>query len=175
MGGSCRFCRKTLLKSVSDDGQGGVSVSLIEPPPTANDPPPRSVVDAIEEAATCASCGALLGAALLLRRAVELIAVDQGADRSTRLRDQIEYLESEGLLPTGFETAAEGIRELGNEAAHRDTSHWESPKPGELSGAERVGHWLGMAQAMVGWFYQPDDVIAALDQVHAASPPRTDP
>ena len=162
----CRSCRKTLIAEVRDDGQGGFTVTLIDPPATASDPAPTSVVDTINEAAKCLSIDALLATALLLRRAVELVVTCQGV-KGKNLFYKIEHLCSAGRLPSILKSVADEVRELGNDAAHEDMCDWEFPQPGKLAKPEELDMWLRLSRGMVGWFYAPDEVNKDFDQMSA--------
>lgn len=164
MHGTCRSCRKTTIVEVRDDGQGGFTVALIEPPATASEPAPKSVVDAINEAAKCLSIDAILATALLLRRAVELVVTCQGA-RGNSLFGKIESLHADGRLPSGLKLVVDQVRDLGNKAAHGDVCDWELAEAGELAKSEELAMWLRLSRAMVGWYYRPDEVIQDLDQM----------
>ena len=95
-----------------------------------------------------------------------MILCDQGA-KDRKLSDMIESLHSDGRLPSGLKAVADQVKDLGNEAAHRDVHEWEFPKPGKRVKSEEIYMWLGLSRVMVGWFYLPDEVNQDFDRMSA--------
>ena len=167
LGSSCT-CGKTILSRIVGDTDGAPRIESVMPPTRAGQQAPASVVDALAEAALCASFGAWMAAALLLRRTVEQIADDLGAQQQRDLYKKLKLLEREGQLSEWLRLAHD-IRELGREAGHRDTAHWPlraEPTTGSvgtpLSQHEELRLLLVQVQDFVCWLYRPQEVIVAL-------------
>ena len=112
-----------------------------------------------------------MAAALLLRRTVEQIADDLGAQQQRDLYKKLKSLEREEQLSEWLRLAHH-IRELGRDAAHRDTTRWplrDEPPAGTvgtpLSQHEELRLLLVRVQDFVCWLYRPREVIVALHQM----------
>lgn len=78
---------------------------------------PAPVLSALEESIRCHAAECYRASALMVRRTLEEVCLDQGATGSN-LKERIESLTSKVALPVGFIPALHDLRLLGNDAAH---------------------------------------------------------
>lgn len=71
----------------------------------------------IDEAKICLGANANKAAAIMARRALQKVCIDQGAP-DTNLESQIDWLGEKGILPKAMVSLAHSIRWVGNDAAH---------------------------------------------------------
>ncbi len=115
------------------------------------DAAPTAIRAALREAVLCKEVGAFHGGALVCRRAIQLIAREQGA-ATGNLRDEIDGL----TIPEPLKEAAHAIRLVGNEAGHPDAEHWESVA------SEDLGALLDLTYQIVQYIYEMPRRTAAL-------------
>jgi len=104
---------------------------------------PQSARDAFDEAQRCMGVQAHTAAAFLARRVLEGIAVDQGARRGT-LAAKLKRLKIDGVIDGRLADWAEGLRVVGNDAAH------DVDKPVSRDDAADV---LTFAEALADYIY----------------------
>ena len=114
---------------------------------------PESVQDALREAEQCQAVNAVHGGALMCRRAIQLIARDQGAEPSN-LQAEIDGLD----IPQRLKEAAHAIRLVGNDAAHPDPLQWEAVTREELAAL------LHLAYQIVHYLYELPSQIESFEE-----------
>jgi hypothetical protein len=78
---------------------------------------PKRIVESFEEALRCHQVGAHTAAAIMIRRTLEELCQDRGAEGGT-LKDRIEALKDKLTIPRDLLDAMDELRLLGNDAAH---------------------------------------------------------
>ena len=131
----CYFCNKTVASSVGYDG----SVGYIHICPHCNRPTyfyggriqvpkplPLSPVtgvednvrDLFEEARKCISTESYTAVAMLCRKLLMNIAVDQGAKKNKKFQEYVEYIQEENLVSKNAKELLTEIKDIGNDANH---------------------------------------------------------
>lgn len=115
----CNNCQQHFLTIRLKNQYGQILKSYPEDlPKTVNSLISDSVKKDFEEALLCQSVGAYRGAAVLARRAVQLICLDKGAKKGEKLRKQIEELFDNNIITQDIKDWADEVRYIGNDAAH---------------------------------------------------------
>jgi Domain of unknown function (DUF4145) len=96
------------------------SARNVEPAVKSSVPP--AILEDLQQAETCEEVGAIYGAALLYRRAVQYFCRDKKAPDG-RLKGQISYLANNGIITSSLKELAEHVRIIGNDIAHPDAQH----------------------------------------------------
>lgn len=78
---------------------------------------PENIRNDINEARLCLSVGAFRGAAVLSRRALQVICLEKGSEKD-KLVDQIDDLFTKNIITDDIKNWAHEIRYVGNDAAH---------------------------------------------------------
>lgn len=78
---------------------------------------PETIKKDFDEALLCLSVGAIRGAAVLARRAVQNICEEKGISKRD-LKDQIDELFSKNVITSDLRDWAHEVRYVGNDAAH---------------------------------------------------------
>ena len=78
---------------------------------------PEGVVRTFEEALDCHAAGCFTAAAIMVRRTLEEICAERGT-QGAMLRARLKDLRSKIVLPSELLDAMDGLRLLGNDAAH---------------------------------------------------------
>lgn len=86
---------------------------------------PGSILATLEEAVKCHAAGAYKAAALMVRRLLEEICLDQNAT-GTDLKKRLAALGQNVLIPKELLEAADELRLLGNDAAHIEAKSYDS-------------------------------------------------
>lgn len=123
---------------------------------------PESVQASMDEAFVCASTGATMAGALVTRRALQLIARDQGVASGT-LKTEIDAMD----LPGALKTAAHHVRVVANEAAHPDPVDWDA-----VSG-EELKELIDLTVEIIHYLYELPQRIARLGST--SEPPTEEP
>jgi hypothetical protein len=84
---------------------------------------PAAILEDLQQAEMCESVGAIYGAALLYRRAVQYLCRDKKVPDSGGLKGQISYLANNGIITSSLKELAEHVRIIGNDIAHPDAQH----------------------------------------------------
>ena len=79
---------------------------------------PADVASLYEEARKCMAASAHTAAALLARKLLMNVAVEQGAKENQTFLSYVEYLADNGYVPPNGRAWVDHIRDKGNEAAH---------------------------------------------------------
>jgi hypothetical protein len=115
----CNNCHQHFLTIRLKNQYGQILKSYPEGlPKTVNSLISDSVKKDFEEALLCQSVGAYRGAAVLARRAVQLICLDKGAKEGEKLYKQIEELFDNNIITQDIKDWADEVRYIGNDAAH---------------------------------------------------------
>jgi hypothetical protein len=113
----CNSCNFQVLV-VRQRQSGNISRVYPAPLPRATDPRiPEAVKNDFDEALLCLSVGAVRGAAILARRAVQTICKDQGATKKD-LKDKIDELFEKNIVTASLKDWGHEVRIVGNDAAH---------------------------------------------------------
>ncbi|MEM6993081.1 MAG: DUF4145 domain-containing protein [Myxococcota bacterium] len=72
----------------------------------------------LREACSCLNAGAARAAAVMLRRALERLCLDLGADEDLNLHDKIDHLSKAGALSKRWANVAMDLKVFGNDGAH---------------------------------------------------------
>jgi hypothetical protein len=78
---------------------------------------PQNVLDAFEEAIKCHSQDCYVAAAIMVRKTLEEVCLDRGAE-GDNLKDRITALGDKVVLPQAMLDGLNDLRLLGNDAAH---------------------------------------------------------
>lgn len=91
--------------------------------------PPR-IVSALSEAIVCHAAGCFTASAMLIRKTLELLCDEQGAE-GDNLKQRVEALAETIVLPRALIDGLDELRLLGNDAAHVKARAYESIGPDE--------------------------------------------
>ncbi len=79
---------------------------------------PMGVHAIYEEARNCMSVSGYHAVAMLCRKLIMHVAVDQGADEGESFKSYVDHLEAIGVVPRPLKSFADHVRGIGNEANH---------------------------------------------------------
>lgn len=116
---------------------------------------PERVVASFEEAITCHAHRCYVAAAIMVRKTLEEICVDRGADGGN-LRQKIEALGTTVVLPQTLLTGLDDLRLLGNDAAHLESRVYEQVGQEELEVA------IDVAKEILKATYQYESLMGRL-------------
>jgi len=85
---------------------------------------PSTVVKSFDEALTCAANGCHVAAAMLIRKTLEEVCEDRGAE-GDNLKERIGSLRTKLTLPNELFEAMDHLRLLGNDAAHIEAKTYD--------------------------------------------------
>lgn len=85
---------------------------------------PQPILDTLKEAVSCVAAGAYRAAALMVRRLLEELCQDRGAE-GRDLRARLDALGTQIVVPTELMEAANELRLLGNDAAHIEAKSYD--------------------------------------------------
>jgi len=110
--GICNYCHKPVL--VKNDGD----IVFPTPLPLPSDKRiPEHIRQDLDEAKICFSVDAYRACAVMARRAIQSAAIDKGTTKGN-LVEQINELESIGIITKDLKEWATVVRWVGNDAAH---------------------------------------------------------
>jgi hypothetical protein len=95
---------------------------------------PKPVVETLSEALDCQSHNCHISAAIMVRRTLEEVCADHGAEGND-LKARIRDLKNLVILPPDLFAAMDELRLLGNDAAHIEAKTYEKIGPEELATA----------------------------------------
>lgn len=116
---------------------------------------PEKIKCSLEEAIGCESIEAYIGAAIMVRRALECLCEDRGATGKT-LKERIGDLKSKIILPAELFEALDNLRLLGNDAAHIESKDYENIGKDEVSVA------IELTKEVLKASYQYEDLLNKL-------------
>lgn len=108
--------------------------SIVYPPELIDFDPagiPAEVVVSFKEAISCHSVGSFRAAALMIRRTLEEVCGERGAEGNT-LKDRLTALGGKIVLPKELLDAADELRLLGNDAAHIESKSYAAVSKQEV-------------------------------------------
>ncbi|MGH9014572.1 MAG: DUF4145 domain-containing protein [Acidimicrobiia bacterium] len=137
---------------------GGARVVASYPPEVidfdASELPPP-VLASLTEAVTCHAAGAYRASVLMVRRTLEEVCDEQGAE-GRDLHARIETLRDKAILPAGFLEGMHDLRLLGGDAAHIELRWFDQVDRGEAEDAIEILKFLLIA------LYQSDALMGRL-------------
>ena len=98
---------------------------------------PEQVKQALEEAIICHAAGCHRAAAIMVRRTLEDLCRDRGAN-GNNLKDRIKALQTRVVLPQELLDAMDDLRLLGNDAAHIESQEYNAVGQAEVEVAIAV-------------------------------------
>jgi len=93
---------------------------------------PQTVLSTFEESLNCHANGCFVASAIMVRRTLEEICADRGAN-GNNLKARLKNLGSKIVLPQELLEAMDELRLLGNEAAHLEAKDYENISNTELT------------------------------------------
>lgn len=123
---------------------------------------PQSVVNSLEEAIACHASQCFIAAAIMVRKTLEELCRDQGAQGSN-LRQRIRDLGTKVILPKELLGALDELRLLGNDAAHVESQAYEKV------GKEEVEIGIEFAKEVLKAVYQYSTLLSRLQGLKKAS------
>jgi Domain of unknown function (DUF4145) len=161
----CQACGEVVYRQVDLNEQDH---TLAQWPPKGIRPAHPSVPAPIgadwREAHLCLSIGAFRGAAAMARRAVQGVAIEQGA-KDAKLSAQLKELEAKATLHPTMVEWADHIRLLGNVGAHPGADGLETVSEDE---AREVVRFL---DELLRWLYELPAETAAARAARSPSTP----
>lgn len=117
---------------------------------------PDAVVSSMTEALVCHAHGAMRGSALMIRRTLEDLCADRGAD-GENLLDRIHALADLVVVPPELLSGVDNLRLLGNDAAHVKARDYED------IGDDEVALAIEVTKELIKSVYQFKDLVAKLE------------
>ena len=116
---------------------------------------PPSVLSAIEEAATCHAHECYVASAIMVRKTLEEVCHDRGAEGGT-LKERLTALRTKVVLPEALLDGLDELRLLGNDAAHVESREYEQV------GKDEVEVALDVTKEILKATYQLDSIVGRL-------------
>ena len=116
---------------------------------------PAGVQRALEEAITCHANGAFIAAAVMVRKALEELCRDREAS-GRNLKQRIKALGESAIIPAELFNGLDDLRLLGNDAAHVESTTYDSV------GSEEVEIALEFTKEVLKAVYQYSTLLAKL-------------
>jgi hypothetical protein len=116
---------------------------------------PDKVLAAFGEAVTCHAHGAWTAAAMMVRKTLEDLCLDRGAEGATLFK-RMEALRDQATLPPALLDGLDALRLLGNDAAHVESRAYEQV------GKEEIEVGIAVAQEILKATYQMDSIVGRL-------------
>ena len=156
-----RRCPNSLCSSHVFVALEGQSILVSYPPEridfdSTNLPP--EVVSALEEAIICHANQCFIAAAMLLRKTLEYLCAERGAE-GDNLKQRISALATTVVLPKDLLDGLDDIRLLGNDAAHIESSDYDNIGKDELEVA------IDFAKEVLKAVYQYTGLLARLQKL----------
>jgi Domain of unknown function (DUF4145) len=121
---------------------------------------PETVLAPFEEAIKCHAHGCYVASAIMVRKTLEEICADRGAQGNS-LRARLESLQGKLLLPKEMFDALHDLRLLGNDAAHVELSDFDAIDAAKTEAAIDIGKEILKAA------YQYKTLMGKLDALKA--------
>lgn len=128
---------------------------------------PPAVLASLEEAVKCHANDCPRAAAIMVRRTLEEMCHDRGAQGDT-LKSRLEVLGETVVLPKELLEGLDNLRLLGNDAAHIEAATYEQV------GEDEVELALDVAKEVLKGVYQYGDLVARLDALKKQPEPPTE-
>lgn len=119
---------------------------------------PERVQEPLEEAIECHANECFRAAAVMVRRTLEAVCEDQGAEGDS-LYARIESLGQKIVLPKGLVAALHDLRLLGNDAAHVEAREYENVGKREVEVAVEI------AKMIIHATYQMDAILKGMKEL----------
>jgi hypothetical protein len=116
---------------------------------------PTEVRDALEEAITCHAHDCFVASAIMVRKTLEELCRERGA-QGGNLKDRIKDLGSKVVLPQELLDGLDDLRLLGNDAAHIESTVFNS------IGREEVEVGVEFTKEVLKAVFQYSDLLARL-------------
>jgi hypothetical protein len=159
-------CRAALFVVYQLDKDGPVAVELLPPEVIDFDTTnlPTAVTECLEEAVKCHANACCRAGAMMVRRTLEEVCHEQGAQGKT-LKDRLNTLSKVVALPIDLVTGLDELRLLGNDAAHVEFRDYPIVGEAELHLA------LDVTKEIIQAVYQRSELIQRLQARRRAAPP----
>ena len=122
---------------------------------------PERVQEPLEEAIDCHAHECYPAAAVMVRRTLEAVCEDQGA-QGVDLAKRIESLGQAIVLPKGMIKALHNLRLMGNDAVHVEARVYAEV------GKQEVEVGINVAKTILQATYQMDSLLGELEQLKAS-------
>lgn len=153
-----RQCPNVECNSIVFVALEGDQVILSFPPEVINfdaaELPPE-ILASLSEAITCHAAGAYRASAIMVRRTLEELCVDKGA-QGDNLYKRVAALKGAALVPQELLDAAHELRLLGNDAAHLEAKSYNS------IGRQEAGLAIELAKELLKAVYQYKSLVDKL-------------
>lgn len=116
---------------------------------------PSNIVATIEEALTCHANNAYSAAAMMVRKTLEELCADQGAE-GNNLYGRLQSLSKKIVVPETLLEAANELRLLGNDAAHIEAKTFNQVSKDEVEAG------IELAKELLKAVYQMDSLVTKL-------------
>ncbi len=116
---------------------------------------PQPILATLEEAISCHSADCFKATALMVRRLLEELCEDKGAVGAS-LKDRLQSLGSNIIVPKELLDAADELRLLGNDAAHIEAKSYNS------IGKEEAALAIELAKELLKAVYQYSSLVGRL-------------
>jgi hypothetical protein len=127
---------------------------------------PAPVVKALEEAITCHGDQCLVAAAIMVRKTLEELCRERGAD-GTNLKARIKALGTKVILPQELLDGLDDLRLLGNDAAHIESQEYDKV------GKEEVEIGIEFTKEVLKAVYQYSTLLNRLRSLKKPTSPQT--
>jgi hypothetical protein len=124
---------------------------------------PGKILDVFQEAITCHAEECYIAAAIMIRRTLEEICEDKGA-QGHNLKDRITDLGGKIVIPKELMAGMDDLRLLGNDAAHVESKAFEKVSKEEVE----VG--IEFAKEIIKGVYQYDHLLKRLQALKKPKP-----
>jgi hypothetical protein len=122
---------------------------------------PKLVRETAEEAITCHAHECYVASAIMVRKTLEEVCRDRGADGST-LKERIKALGEKVVLPQALLNGLDDLRLLGNDAAHVRSPEYQQV------GKEEVEVALDVTKEILKATYQLESIVERLRKLRRA-------
>ena len=116
---------------------------------------PEKIAESLKEAIVCLAVGCFRASALMIRRTLEEICEDKGA-QGANLKKKIENLSNYIIVPHALIAAIDQLRMLGNDAAHVEAKTYDT------IGKNEVEIGIILCKEFIKATYQLDDLVNQL-------------
>ncbi len=116
---------------------------------------PAEILASLEEAVACHAAGAYRACALMVRRVLEELCVERGAD-GKNLKVRLQNLGANVVVPSELLDAADELRLLGNDAAHIEAKSYDAV------GQDEAGLAVELAKELLKAVYQYQSLVDRL-------------
>ncbi|MFZ1459077.1 MAG: DUF4145 domain-containing protein [Candidatus Saccharimonadales bacterium] len=120
-----------------------------------NDSIPEPISQNFEEALLCEANECYIASAIMVRKTLEMICDDRGANGSN-LVARIKALRNQVTLPDALFDAMDNLRLLGNDAAHLELKEFDEIGEDELEVA------IELTKEILKAIYQLDSIVSKL-------------